>query len=117
MREVTICNKSKALTVGTKIGMADSFLSRLVGLLGKRRLDSGCGILIEPSSGVHTIGMLFSIDVVALDNNLRVLKVWPRLSPFRITSISFKVHCVLELAAGEIERLGITVGDELEVPA
>ncbi len=117
MKEVTIFNKSSALTVGTKIGMADNFLSRLVGLLGRHRLDSGCGILICPSSGVHTIGMLFPIDVVALDKNLRVLKLWPRLRPFRITSISFKVHCVLELAAGEIERLGIAVGDELEVLA
>jgi uncharacterized membrane protein (UPF0127 family) len=112
---VTVRNTGKAVTIGTRIVLANTFSSRLFGLLGKRRLDAGCGVLIRPSSGVHTFGMLFAIDVVALTKDLRVLKVWPRLAPFRVTSVSLKTHCVLELAAGQIEQCRIEPGDLLEV--
>ena len=107
-------NITRATTVGTRITIADTSLRRLIGLLGKRRLDAGCGLLIRPSSGVHTFGMLFSIDVVALSKNLQVLKLWPRLAPFRVTSVSLKTHSILELPAGQISDCGIKVGDQLE---
>jgi uncharacterized membrane protein (UPF0127 family) len=107
-------NITRATTVGTRITIADTSLTRLLGLLGKRRLDAGCGLLIRPSSGVHTFGMLFSIDVVALSKNLQVLKLWPRLAPFRMTSVSLKTHSMLELPAGQIADCGMKVGDQLE---
>ena len=107
-------NRTRATTVGTQITIADSSLTRLIGLVGRRRLDAGCGLLIRPSSGIHTFGMLFSIDVVALSRSLRVLKLWHRLAPFRITSISLKTHCMLELPAGQISNCQIQVGDQLE---
>ncbi len=107
-------NRTRATTVGTQITIADSSLTRLIGLVGRRRLDAGCGLLIRPSSGIHTFGMLFSIDVVALSQSLKVLKLWHRLAPFRITSISLKTYCMLELPAGQISSCQIQVGDQLE---
>lgn len=115
MRQLTITNKTKAGLVGTRITLANTFSSRLFGLLGKRRLDPGHGVLIRPSSGVHTIGMMIPIDVVALDKSCRVLKVWHRLLPFRVTSVSMKTHSVLELASGQIRECNIEVGDELVI--
>lgn len=113
MKLLTVSIPVKAVTIGSHIGLADTSLSRLFGLLGKRGLDPGHGILIRPSSGVHTFGMQFPIDVVALDRHLRVLRLWPRLPPFRITRVSLKYHSVLELAPGQIEACGIEVGDQL----
>jgi uncharacterized membrane protein (UPF0127 family) len=109
LRDVT-----RATTVGTKITIADTFLARLIGLAGRRRLDAGCGLLIRPSSGIHTMGMRFPIDVVALNRDLLVLKIWQRMAPFRMTGISLRTHSVLELPAGQIERCGVQVGDQLE---
>jgi uncharacterized membrane protein (UPF0127 family) len=110
LRDVT-----RATTVGTQITIADTSFARLIGLLGKRRLDSGCGLLIRPSSGVHTIGMLFAIDVVALSRSLQVLRLWHRLAPFRVTRVSLKTHSILELPAGQIRNCRIQVGDQLEL--
>ncbi len=107
-------NITRATTIGTRITIADTSLTRLIGLAGRRRLDAGCGLLIRPSSGIHTFGMLFSIDVVALSKGLQVLKLWHRLAPFRITSISLKTYCMLELPAGQISNCQIQVGDQLE---
>jgi uncharacterized membrane protein (UPF0127 family) len=107
-------NKTRATTVGTRINIADTSLTRLIGLVGRRRLDAGCGLLIKPSSGIHTFGMLFPIDVVALSKNLQVLKLWHRLAPFRVTSIQLKTYCILELPAGQIRNCQIEIGDQLE---
>jgi len=112
---MTFRNRTKTNTIGTQIAVAETSLTRLVGLVGRRRLDAGCGLLIRPSSGIHTFGMLFAIDVIALNKSLQVVKLWRCLPPFRITSISLKVHSVLELPAGEINRCRIEVGDQLEV--
>jgi uncharacterized membrane protein (UPF0127 family) len=113
MKLLTVTIPGKAVTVGSRIGLANTSLTRLFGLLGKRGIEPGSGILIRPSSGVHTFFMMFPIDVVALDRNLCVLKVWRRLAPFRLTSVSFKTHSVLELAPGQIDHCGIEVGDQL----
>jgi uncharacterized membrane protein (UPF0127 family) len=110
-----VTNRTKTTTIGTQIAVADTSLTRLVGLAGRRRLDAGCGLLIRPSSGIHTFGMLFAIDVVALGKDSRVLKLWRRLPPFRVTSLSFKIRTILELKAGEIENCNIEVGDQLEI--
>ncbi|HEX4311033.1 MAG TPA: DUF192 domain-containing protein [Acidobacteriaceae bacterium] len=113
MQYLTVTIPEKAVTIGSRIGLADTFLTRLFGLLGKSSLDDGSGILIRPSSGVHTMWMRFAIDVVALDKNLRVLKTWERLRPWRVTPVSLKTHCVLELAPGQISQLDIKAGDQL----
>lgn len=110
---MTFRNRTKANTIGTQIAVAETSLTRLVGLAGRRRLDAGCGLLIRPSSGIHTFGMLFSIDVVALNKNLEVLKLWHRLAPFRMTSINLKTDSMLELPAGQIRNCQIKVGDQL----
>jgi uncharacterized membrane protein (UPF0127 family) len=110
---MNLIDTTRATVVGTRIITADTSLTRLIGLLGKRRLDAGCGLLIKPSSGIHTFGMLFPIDVVALSKNLRVLKLWHRLAPFRVTSISVKTHSMLELPAGQIRNCQMQVGDQL----
>jgi uncharacterized protein len=110
LRDIT-----RATSVGTRITIADTFLTRLIGLVGRTRLDSGCGLLIRPSSGIHTFGMSFSIDAVALSRDLRVLKLWHRLPPFRMTSIHLRTHSMLELPAGQISNCQMQVGDQLEL--
>ncbi len=115
MREITVINKTSGQQIGQRIAIADTFLSRLLGLMGKKQLDAGRGLLIRPSSGVHTFGMRFSIDVVALDKSLRVVRLWPNLRPFRLSGISFKIHSMLELPAGQIAQRQIGIGDQLEV--
>jgi uncharacterized protein len=61
------------------------------------------------------MGMLFPIDVVALDKAMRVVKVWRRVGPFRLTSVSFRISSVLELPAAQIDACQIERGDLLEI--
>jgi hypothetical protein len=97
--------------------MADTSLKRLFGLLGRSGLDAGGGLWIKPSSGVHTVGMAFGIDVVGLDRNHKVIKLWRCLAPFRVTSISFRMQSVLELPCGTISHTQMELGDQLQISA
>lgn len=87
--------------------------SRMRGLLGRRGLADGEGVLLQPASSVHTCFMLFPIDVVFLNRKLEVVRIVPRLRPWR-TVWRRGATAVLELAAGECAARGLTVGDQLE---
>jgi uncharacterized protein len=92
--------------------VADRPLSRLRGLLGRRELPPGDGMLLRSSSSIHTCFMRFPIDVVFLDAELRVLRVQSRLRPWRAAGAR-GARAVLELASGEAARRGVSPGERL----
>jgi uncharacterized protein len=116
-RAVYVYNKTRETFVATEATVADSYLRRLVGLLGKtkRWARHGCGLWIVPSRGVHTIGMMFPIDLIFLSKEKEVVHIEEFVRPFRISSVSLKAASVLELPAHTIYRTGTTVGDRLEI--
>ena len=116
-RVVYVYNKTRETFLATEAVVADSYLGRLVGLLGKtkRWAHLGAGLWIIPSQGVHTIGMLFPIDVIFLSKEKEVIRVEEHLRPFRVSKVSLKSLSVLELPAYTIYRTGTKVGDQLEI--
>jgi uncharacterized membrane protein (UPF0127 family) len=96
--------------------VADGFFSRLRGLLGRRELPAGEGLLLSPSSSVHTFFMRFPIDAVFLDRHLQVVGVAPDVRPWRFAGRRGARH-VLELPAGEARRRAIRAGARLELEA
>ena len=108
-------NLTRVSDVGQSVELADTSLTRMFGLLGRRGLDAGGGLWIKPSSGVHTFFMMFRIDVIGLDRDLKVIKLWRCLAPFRVTSVSMKMQSVVELPCGTIKRSDTQIGDQLEI--
>jgi len=92
--------------------VAESPLARMRGLLGRRNLPSGEGLLLRPAGSIHTGFMLFSIDAVFLDRDDVVVKIATDLAPWRAAGARH-ARAVLELPAGECERRGLRVGDRL----
>jgi uncharacterized membrane protein (UPF0127 family) len=92
--------------------VADTTLRRLRGLLGRRELSPGDGIVLRPGWSIHTAFMLFPIDVAFVDADQVVVKVVQNLRPFR-ASLCRGARDVVELAAGEAERRGLKPGDRL----
>ena len=118
-KAVYVYNKTRETFVATKARVADGYLSRLVGLLGKTRrwARAGQGLWIVPSHGVHTIGMLFAIDLIFLDTGKQVVHIEEHVRPFRISRVSLKANSVLELPPHTVFRTGTRVGDQLEIAA
>lgn len=97
------------------IRLADSFFSRLRGLLFAPPLALGQGLLIRPCAAVHTAFMTYPIDVVFIDRAGKIRRIVPRLAPWR-TAASVGAYQTLELAAGEAARLGLQAGQSLALP-
>jgi uncharacterized protein len=116
-RLVYVYNQTRETFVATEATLADSYLRRLVGLLGKtkRWAQLGRGLWIVPSRGVHTIGMMFPIDLIFLTKDKEVVWVEEYVRPFRISKVFLKASSVLELPPHTIYRSGTKVGDRLEI--
>jgi uncharacterized protein len=114
-RHVFVYNKTRETFLAFKVKVADSILSRLVGLLGKRSLQPDSGVWICPANAVHTIGMLFSFDLVLIDKDFKVVGVRELLRPFRITMPNSKAESVIELPAHSIFRSRTQIGDQLTI--
>jgi len=112
---VFVFNKAKQTFLAYRVRVADSMLSRLIGLLGKRSLEPDGGLWIVPSRGIHTLGMLFDIDVIFLDRNVKVVGLHEMVRPFSITSLNFSAESVLELPAHTIFKSRTEIGDELQI--
>jgi uncharacterized membrane protein (UPF0127 family) len=115
MKVVTVVNETRGPLVADRVQVASTSLTRMVGLLGKQGLNAGEGLWIKPSSGVHTIGMKFTIDVIGLDKHNKVIKLWKRLVPQRITTVHWNMKSVIELPAGQIDERQIQLGDVLAI--
>ena len=110
-----IYNATRNSCLGEQIGVADSSLLRMRGLLGKDSLARGCGLFIVPSQAIHTIGMAFPIDVVFVDKKYNVVGMREAVRPFRMTRVYWKALGVVELPAGTIQSTRTQVGDQLKV--
>ncbi len=112
----TVCatNATRGTVVGHRIRVAETGLTRIVGLLGERELLPGDGLLIVPSQGVHTLGMQFPIDIAVLNDDWRVIAIRRDMRPFRMTRMFWKAAAVLELPSGMLESTSTLVGDAIE---
>ena len=96
--------------------LADGPLTRLRGLLGRRELPPGEGLLLRPAPSIHTWFMRFPIDAVFLDAELEVVAVRHGMPAWRAAG-QRGARAVLELAAGEAARHGIEPGSRLRMVA
>ena len=87
-------------------------LQRMRGLLGRRDLPPGEGILLRRAGSIHTFFMRFPIDAVFLDAEQTVLRVAAAVPPWRVAAQK-GARSVLEVPAGEAARHGLAVGDRL----
>jgi uncharacterized protein len=110
MRQLKITNVRTGEPISTTFSVADKPWTRMKGLLGRRGLALDEGLLIRPCSSVHTYFMRFSLDIVFIDRESRVVKVVRDLKPFRFSGARGS-HFVLEMAAGALVNTDLGRGD------
>src|SRR5579864_8583771 len=108
-----VFNLTRQSFVSLGVSPAETHITRLRGLLGRMRLRSDEGLWVVPCQGIHTIGLLFPIDVIYLDESRRVIHLIEHLGPFRIAAIKRQSSSVLELPTRTIYSSNTQVGDQL----
>lgn len=112
--KLLIRNVTRDSVVAENADIADTSQKRRTGLLKHTHLAAGEGLWIVPCEAVHTFAMKFAIDVVYLSKQKKVLKIRDNMKKSRI-SMCLRAHSVLELPAGWAEKVGLAVGDQLEM--
>lgn len=82
------------------------------GLLGRKSLPQGEGVLLRPAGSIHTFFMRFPIDAVFVADDGTVVGIERELKPWR-TARRSGAKAVLELAAGAVQRAGLEVGQRV----
>jgi uncharacterized membrane protein (UPF0127 family) len=113
----TLCvfNRTRESFLSLSVNLADTHIGRLKGLLGKMTLKSDEGLWTIPSQGIHTLFLMFPIDVLYLDENNRVIHIVENLGTFRISPIRRDSASVLQLPTRTVFSSNTQVGDELVV--
>lgn len=95
----------------TGIVLAGDFLKRLKGYMFQNDPGHG-GILFMHCNSIHSFFMRFSIDLIFLDKNMRVVHTVYGFQKNKTITVKEARH-VLELPTGILEASSISVGDEL----
>jgi uncharacterized membrane protein (UPF0127 family) len=110
-----IINQSRGdAAVCEQTELATSIFSRMRGLLGRASLPQSHGMLFRGESSIHSAFMRFEFDAVFMDGEMRVVGLSERIPPWRVRGAR-GTRNILELAAGEIARTGVEIGDQLAV--
>ena len=93
--------------------LAENFLHRLKGLLGRKELPPGRGLVIRPCWSIHTLGMAFPIDVGFADESGRLCLVVENLPPGKLGVTARDARYVIEAPAGTFAAAGVKQGDQV----
>lgn len=96
--------------------LADRWWRRAIGLLATTQLARPSGLWLAPCASIHTFGMRLTIDIVFVGRDGVVLKVVPRLRPWRMAGCR-GAHAVLELREGLAQALGLRPGRHVSLAA
>lgn len=110
-----LINRSKKNMIIRNLHVADGFWSRLKGLMRKRDLPEDEGLLIVPCNSVHSMFMRFPIDLLFLDRDFKVIKIVEVFKPWKATPIIRGCYQVVELRAGVVKKMGVSIRDELNI--
>jgi uncharacterized membrane protein (UPF0127 family) len=106
------------LYVGNKdipfdVKIADTFLKRLLGLMGKKELNEE-GLAIKPCNGIHTCFMRFPIDCLYLDVDEKIIRM-ETMKPWKIGKIIKNCKTVIELPEGTIQKFKLNLNEVVQI--
>ena len=95
--------------------MADTFFSRMTGLLNRKSLKKDEALVITKCQSIHMLFMRFTIDAIFVDKNNCVVGLVKAIKPFQLSPIFFKASYVIEAPAGIIVQTETDLGDKIKI--
>jgi len=116
-RTYCVYNQTRECFLSLSVTPADTTFSRLKGLIGRLKLRVDEGLWIVPSCGVHTVGVLFPLDLIYLNESHQVIHLIEHFPRFRIAPLRTQASSVLELPTHTIYTSQTQPGDQLLICA
>jgi uncharacterized membrane protein (UPF0127 family) len=116
-RTYCVYNQTRESFLSLSVTPADTTFARLRGLIGRLKLRVDEGLWIVPSCGVHTMGVLFPLDLIYLNESHQVIHLIEHFPRFRIAPLRTQASSVLELPTHTIYSSQTQPGDQLLICA
>ena len=110
-----IVNLTRNTLLAENSELANTPLKRMKGLLFRKTLEESSALIIQPTSSIHTFFMQFSIDILFLDRDNRILKLRHNIAPFRFILCPLSAKTTIEFPAGTLVSTQTQVGDFLSI--
>ncbi len=112
-----IMNKTKNTCLGS-VEIADTFISRFVGLMFKKNIEKGLLLKLPEKRGrrgsaIHMFFMRVPLDVIFVDDKKKVVDI-VALKPWQMYMPRTAASYVIELQEGKIKDSNTEIGDILE---
>lgn len=111
MRTVRVVNRTRAETLAERAELANNPWTRFWGLMGRRELAGGSGLVLEPGGGIHMWFMRIPLDVIHVDSKYKVTHVLRGIKPWRFGPLFVGGRLAIELPVGAAANT--QVGDEV----
>src|SRR5438105_13681185 len=111
MRLVRVVNRTRGQMLAERAELASSYWTRFMGLMGRRELLPGTGLVLKPGGGIHMWFMRIPLDVVHVDKRDRVTHVLRGIQPWRFGPLLVGAKRAIELPVGAADQT--QVGDEI----
>jgi len=108
---INLVNVSRGTTIADRVEIATSLWARGKGVMGRRNLPVGFGLVIKPCNSIHTFAVFTALDVLFVGRDGRILKLLSPIRPWRVGPIVWRSAWVAELPPGTVVATGTQVGD------
>ncbi len=106
-----IINLSKNTLLAEDALVAEAWLRRAIGLLGRKEMQKNIALVIRPCQAIHTFFMRFSIDVIFVNRKNEIIGLETDFKPWRMSKIYWQAKFAVELPAGRISKSRSSEGD------
>jgi hypothetical protein len=116
MKLVRVVNRTRGdEVIADRAELATSHWARFCGLMGRRELPPGGGLVLQPGGGIHMMFMRIPLDVIHVDKKDRVTHVLRGIKPWRFGPLFVGGKRAIELPAGAAAN--VQIGDQIELEA
>ena len=110
-----IINQTKQTVIATEGRIADTVVSRLVGLLNRPSIAQREALVITQCRSIHMLFMRFAIDVIFVDGHDRIVGLVRNIKPFCISPYFWQARSAIELPLGVIDQSQSEIGDKVVI--
>ncbi|TAK22495.1 MAG: DUF192 domain-containing protein [Chloroflexota bacterium] len=112
---VVVRNETRDVVLAANAEVARGPWGQFVGLMGRRGLAAGGGLVLPRTRAVHSHFMRFTIDVLFFDREYIVIGMAERLSPWRLSRYYWKASGAVELPGNALAETGTRIGDRMSI--
>ncbi|MCF7870476.1 MAG: DUF192 domain-containing protein [Candidatus Omnitrophica bacterium] len=109
-----IINETKQIDLVNSAQVASGFFLRLLGLMFKKKIGPEQALIFYRAPSIHTFFMRFPIDIIFLDQEMKVKRLIQGLKPWRFV-VCRGAQITIELPPAKISQVKAQIGDKIEI--